>query len=109
MGLKSKISLVNGKYLTSRFRRAIEDHLPLFKANVSTVTVDGGTSLKYKNNYLGLLNHYNVRPRYHYVTMRLNEITNPKLVVDVTVIYLPNFTEVDNLVSTLDLKEKELF
>lgn len=109
MSLKNKISLVNGKYLTSRFRRTIEDHIPIFKNNVSTVTVDGGTSLKYRNNYLGLLNHFNIRPRYHYVVMRLNGICNPKLVEDVTVIYLPNFSEVDNLVSTLDLKEKELF
>lgn len=109
MSLKDKVTQVDAKYHTDSYRRVIEDHRAILRENSSITTIDSGTGLKFENNYLGLLNSLNIRPRYRFAVMRINNIINPRACGVVGRIYLPNYGDIDNLVSMVEISERDLF
>lgn len=109
MSLLEKVNKVDNKYHSPKFRRAIEDHLTLLRKDVTANAVGSDKGLQFKNNYYGLLAALAVQPKYRYVVMRVNKITNPKLSGVVGTVYLPNFKTVDTLIGTLNLAERNLF
>lgn len=104
--LIDKIKRVDNKWHTETFRRTLEDHLTYLRRNTAPIVVYSAVGLKYQNNFIGLLNHFNYLPKYHHSIMRVNKITNPRLIGVMGTIYLPDLKMLDKLISILDTKEQ---
>lgn len=109
MSLKNKVKTVPIKYHTDAFRRNLEDHLPLLRRNVKAESIPSNLGLKYQNNFNGLLTHYQIPSKYRYVVMRVNKIINPRLCGVIGTLYIPSFKEVEELLNTMNLVERDLF
>lgn len=109
MALKTKVKVPDSKYFSSEFRRVIEDHLSILRANTTAQTIDSGISLKFNNNFHGLACYLNIAPKYRYIVMRVNKIINPKLCGQIGTLYLPDFKTIETLISTINLSQRDLF
>lgn len=109
MSLSKKVQIPDKKYFSDKFIRVIEDHLEILRTGVTVLTIDGGTSQKFKNNFYGLMNYLNVAPKYRHTVMRVNKIRNPKLCGQLTTVYIPDYKKIESLVTTIELAERDLF
>ncbi|AFI55439.1 hypothetical protein TSMG0156 [Halocynthia phage JM-2012] len=109
MALKARVNVPDSKYFTDEFRRTIEDHLTILRSNTTVQSIDSGTGLKFNNNFHGLVAFLNIAPKYRYIVMRVNKITNPKLCGTIGTLYIPDFKVVETLISTLNLSQRDLF
>lgn len=109
MTLKTKVNLVPAKYHSDGFRRNLEDHLPLLRKNVKAESVPSNLGIKFENNFNGLLTHYQVQAKYRHIVARINKIVNPRLCGVIGTLYIPDFNEIENLLSTMNLVERDLF
>lgn len=65
-------------YYTQGFRDCLEDHLFYIKENVRTVAnIEPMTAWRWQSDFYSLLLHMQVPVYLHWVTMRVNDMTNP--------------------------------
>lgn len=65
-----------------KFVRVLETHLTHLRTHPDTrvAQVHPHDAYKFEGDFYGLLDQFNVPPEYHWVTMRVNDISNPNLV-----------------------------
>lgn len=66
-------------YYDIKFRNIIEDHLTFLKnsSDLTNISIDPSMAYKYEGDLFGLLSYYKIPFEHHWITMRLNNMTNP--------------------------------
>lgn len=87
-------------YYSEAWKLTIESHLNYLKelsaANVQTILP--ADAYKYEADLFGLLLKLKVEPRYHWIVMRLNDMTSPnQMRVDRTFLLMPDLQVVERL------------
>jgi len=87
-------------YYDKSFRRFLESYISYFKSLSTTlmITVNPHDVLKYRGDFYGLLDTFNIERPYHWFIMRLNNINDP-LEVPETLdgILIPDLSKVSKL------------
>lgn len=96
-------------YYNEQFRTMIEFHLPFLRAKVSTVAaaIPGNLGLRYQNDFYGLLYEIKIKPHLHWITLRLNGMSDPsEFQLDRVRILIPDENEIDALRTTFTTLHK---
>ncbi len=75
----SKIQPETKKHMYSAsFRRVLDDHVPLMQisGNTEDVPVTGQLNLMHRGNFYGLLRDLKIDQGYHWITLRVNGLSN---------------------------------
>ena len=96
-------------YYDIKFRNIIEDHLTFLKNSneITEISIEPSMAYKYEGDLFGLLFHYKLTFEYHWITMRLNNMTNPnQLRNTVTSLLIPNRTILERLKNVYMTKDR---
>ena len=80
-------------FYDEKFRAILEDHIAFLKSNVNTKTVRvvGVDAIKYRGDLNGYLTLIKVPHHHHWITMRLNDFTNPNQFDEtIQILYIPD-------------------
>jgi hypothetical protein len=98
-------------YYSEAWMRLIESHMTYLRqvsAN-NLVEVEPHLAYKFEGDLYGLLNHLKVRPEYHWLTMRVNDMASPsELNSDRQTLVLPNFEIVEKLRQVFQTTSKKI-
>lgn len=66
-------------YYNLLFRNVLEDHMTFLRnsSETSILNIESAMAYKYEGDLFGLLFNYKVPFEYHWVVMRMNDMTNP--------------------------------
>ena len=94
---------LENEFVEKSFLNILEDHMFLLKnSNVRLLTIKENEGYKYEGDFYGLLTFMNVPSKYHYVTMRVNDLETPNDYPGFTQILIPDYNIVETLM-TLNL------
>ena len=82
------------------FKIVLESHLTYFRnpANNTVVPVASNDAYRFEGDLYGLLHSYNIQPQYHWIIMRVNEITAPyETTESLSHLLIPNTDLIENL------------
>lgn len=95
-------------YYEQGFRVMLEDHLTYLKDLSTTrkINLESQMAYKYEGDFDGLLTVLNIRPEYHFIIMRLNNMTSPQeFNPDKTMtLLIPDNKEIDRIRATYKTK-----
>ncbi len=111
MTIDSKMMRDGGAiYYTSAFRRMLESHMTYLRQRsvANVVVIEPHLAYKYEADLFGLLTHLKVLPQYHWLVMRLNDMTSPnQLRSDRLTLILPDFNEIEKLRAVFQTASKK--
>ena len=91
------------------FRATLETHLSLLREHKDTdfLTIESYPAHKYEYDFYGLLSFYKVEPKYHWLILRMNEMTSPpEYTSDITAILIPSNAVVGSIVQAYRTSNK---
>lgn len=98
-------------YYSEAWMRMIESHMTYLRTvSVNNVVdVEPHQAYKYEGDLYGLLNHLKVQPQYHWLTMRLNDMSSPsELTSETKTLILPNFDVIEKLRQVFQTTNKKI-
>lgn len=98
-------------YYSPEWHRTLETHMGYLKQLTSNTTAAlvPGDVYKYEADLFGLLTHLKIEPRYHWVTMRVNDMTAPsQLRMDRFSLVIPDFAEIERLRQVFQTTKKKV-
>lgn len=111
MTIQSKMVRDGGAiYYTAAFRRMLETHMAYLRqqSQSNQVAVEPQLAYKYEADLFGLLHHLKIQPQYHWLVMRLNDMTSPtQMRADRFSLILPDFNEIEKLRAVFQTANKK--
>lgn len=98
-----------GVYYTEGFRSVLEDHMTLLRNHPTTslVTVSPADAYHYNHNLYGVLQKMKVPMYLHWVIMRMNNWTSPRVFhLDVTSLLFPDMTLISQIQQSYSSKNR---
>ncbi len=78
----------------------LRSYLDVLISTATVQTLDNLYTYKYFNDFYGILNELGINPRYHPITLRMNNITDTGLYnPNITSILIPNTSTIDQIAS----------
>lgn len=87
-------------YYSNELRNILEDHMTYFKNSneISILNIEPKIAYKYEGDLFGLLFYYSVPFEYHWIVMRVNDMTNPNQSKStLSMLYVPNRAIIERL------------
>lgn len=84
------------------FRNLLESYMPYFRRNktIAQMSVSINQQLVFEGDFYGLLDELKISKKYHYIVMRLNNLTNSlNYKSSVPFIFLPDFQKIEQMAS----------
>lgn len=99
-------NLTDDLYLSHDFKNVLEDHLTFLKQNKPRmIEVTSHQNYKWEGDFYGLLDELRVPKDFHYVSMRMNGLTNSgHYKGDLDYILIPDINTVEDLKMTFETK-----
>lgn len=98
-------------YYTPEWHRFIESHLHWLRKLASNVVlnIEPSDAYKYEADLQGLLQAYNIPMEYHFIVMRMNDMTSPThYAMSTTQLILPDFQQIESLRSVFATTNKKI-
>ncbi len=92
----------DSRYMDPSILQVLEDHLYVLKKDPDNtlLPVSNHLNYKYEGDFYGLLNELKVVPKYHYITMRINNLVNSTdYIGDKDFVIFPNVNEIDTIIN----------
>ena len=96
-------------YYDIKFRNIIEDHLTFLRESndLTMISIESSMAYKYEGDLFGLLFHYKVTFEYHWIVMRLNNMTNPNQTKNTLLsLLIPNRTILERIKNVYMTKDR---
>lgn len=90
----------DGSFFEENFQIILESHIPYLKGLDTTFQqmVENHQAFKYEGDFFGLLLELGVIERYHFITMRINNLRCPgDYRREMNILLIPSFEEIDLL------------
>lgn len=86
---------------SDEFKSVLEDHLSVLKDSVQTrIPIDPVDAGRFEYDFYGLLRNQSIDPRYHWIVMRVNGLSNPNQYTrKITQIAIPDFDSIETIFS----------
>lgn len=96
-------------YYNQLFRNVLEDHMTFLRNSQETtiLNIEPAMAYKYEGDLFGLLFNYNIVFEYHWIVMRMNNMTNPNQTKStLTNLIIPNKAIIERLRSVYMTKDR---
>ena len=96
-------SLIDGTYNNEEFKKILEDHLSVFKADTITLDVNPVDANRFEYDLFSVLRELKVDPKLHWITMRVNGMNSPMdYKKEMLKLEIPNVDKFESLLSTFN-------
>lgn len=98
-------------YYTPEWHRCVESHLEWIRKRPLSLPlkITPNDAYKYEGDLMGLLLAYNFRMEYHWVIMRVNDMSSPAdFSAETMELIIPDLAEVDNILAVFRTTYKKI-